>query len=96
MTDSWSPNGHPARSDYAEAGDTDDPRSIDDTADDHDDVGLRAEGATEQGPRGQFSEATAITDSGGTSDVDIELLDSIEEELDEVERTLTRLDDDGS
>ena len=29
-------------------------------------------------------------------DVDVELLDAIEEELDEVERTLARLDEDGS
>lgn len=29
-------------------------------------------------------------------DVDVELLDSIEEELDEVENTLRRLDEDGS
>jgi len=39
---------------------------------------------------------TDAWDSEPATDVDIELLDSIEEELDEVERTLARLDDDGS
>ncbi|MGH9029711.1 MAG: hypothetical protein ACRDV4_08875 [Acidimicrobiales bacterium] len=32
-------------------------------------------------------------DDGSTENADIELLDSIEEELDEVERSLARLDD---
>jgi len=36
-----------------------------------------------------------VTDSLGTGDADLALLDSIEAELDEVERTLAGLDDDG-
>lgn len=41
------------------------------------------------------TEVTRITDSPGSSDVDVRLLDLIEEELDDVERTLAGLDEDG-
>ena len=41
------------------------------------------------------TELSPTTDSPGTGDADLVLLDSIEAELDEVERTLAGLDDDG-
>jgi hypothetical protein len=41
------------------------------------------------------TEVSPVTDSLGTGDADLALLDSIEAELDEVERTLAGLDDDG-
>jgi hypothetical protein len=41
------------------------------------------------------NELSRTTGSHGTSDADLELLDSIEAELGEVERTLAGLDDDG-
>jgi hypothetical protein len=41
------------------------------------------------------TEVSPTNDSMGTGDADLALLDSIEAELDDVERTLAGLDDDG-
>jgi hypothetical protein len=47
------------------------------------------------GQSSRITEVSRTTDPCETRDVDIELLDSIEEELNEVELTLARLDEDG-
>jgi hypothetical protein len=47
------------------------------------------------GPSSRATDVSRITDPSGTNDVDIQLLDSIEEELDEVEQALAQLDEDG-
>jgi hypothetical protein len=51
--------------------------------------------AGDGGPSSRVTDASRITDQSGTDDVDIQLLDSIEEELDEVEQALAQLDEDG-
>ena len=68
------------------------------------DMGASAPGEDETGGTGlagddgqssRTTDASRITESSGTNDGDIQLLDSIEDELDEVEQSLAQLDEDG-
>jgi hypothetical protein len=60
-----------------------------------DDETGRTDLAGDGGQSSRITEVSRTSDPCETRDVDIELLDSIEEELNEVELTLARLDEDG-
>lgn len=57
---------------------------------------LRSLGSVKSPGSVKLRAVTNAWDSEPATDVDIELLDATEEELDEVERTLAQLDEDGS